>query len=159
MIIGPPGSGKTAVGKLVGHAHQEFCNENVAFYVSARTTPSLELWLDHIKAYDHPRVLFIIDDLHNAVTAGNELVACLGSVSRAKLLIITRPLNAALQGPSPESYIRALEYAKVESSVTEDDLAAFINLTWPGNTFGNSLQQATDEIRKLARGDLHLVDY
>ena len=111
-----------------------------------------------MKASDHSHILFIIDDLHTALAAGNGLVEQIGALKHARLLLTTRPIDKTLRGPRPESYFGTLKHCTYDVTITKDDTEDFVSLFLRGRTLKDKSTTITRG-REFAAGDLHLLDY
>jgi len=159
LLNAPPGSGKTALAKIIGYRYQKEDPKNVAYMVSARTENNPHKWIKQIKSFDKGNALYIIDDVHSSVESGNQFVEFLGMIKHAKILLISRPVSRIMRGPSTESYIDLLSDRTVDCTPTNEDIGSFVKLKWkvkPG-TIPSDEQLKT--LKDLAAGDLHLLDY
>jgi len=153
LLVGQPGSGKTALAHALGWEWCQKDTRRAAFYLSARKNGDWRLWAQAIHAFDSPYACYIIDDAHLEVEAVSLFLERWGEFHHANLLIISRPLEPSLRG-SDDSYFEILQQQTVSLESTADDWSDIVLALTAGKS-----GEIGDIQRLLTRcaGDLHLL--
>ena len=159
LITGGHGSGKTALARGIGYHFLKESPQNMVLYLSTDEKSTSEQWLEQIQHYDHPYVLYIIDNCHNAIDETNAFIERQFEVKKAKILLLSRWVNPDLAGTTDENYITIMqdERIRLDIEVTEETIKAIIN------KLSNSPEaKAIGDINRIfqkCEGDLHLLNF
>lgn len=156
LLVGRSGSGKSALAYSVGHRFLQADPSHRVFYTH-QPQESAGRWLEAMHAHDSAEVLFIVDDAHRSLEACSELAEALPQLRRARVLLVSQPLNPAVAGPEDESYFDLLAAVTLELRVDAVALAGVLEAL----ARRASGVEVGDAAAVLARckGNLHLLRF
>ncbi|MBU4231045.1 MAG: hypothetical protein L6277_05385 [Desulfobacterales bacterium] len=159
LILGPPGSGKTALARGVGFALSQKALPWQVYYLSANWKSSAAEWLADLARGDHDGALFILDNCHQAIEAVNQLLENWSLIREARLLLISRDINPDLAGPTEDNYLAALAAETVPVKVDQNTISQVIQaLQTHWQDKGKDLGDL-EAISQKCQGDLHLLNF
>jgi len=116
-------------------------------------------WIEQIRRFNHPHVLFIIDDCHVAIDAVNEFVEQFQTVERARLILISRIFDPDRGGISDENFLEILKPVTVSFEINEDTLAYILKRLSRRKKIPKEGIGDLSVIIKRCEGDLHLLNF
>lgn len=160
LLIGKPGHGKTALAMAIGWELLSSDTRHVVFYIKAGIGRSCESWLHHIMAFDHDWITFILDDCHQAPEQVGVLLDAWPSVRKARLLLVSRPMDASSAGPPGEDFQEGLDAVRVQLEEPDETMISqiverILKRDQLGQRDPGSLQPVLDR----CRGDLYILEF
>ncbi len=158
LILGTPGSGKTALALGIGYEFARRGPVHTAYYIRANHGPDANTWVSAINRHSGPDTLFIVDDAHSALERVDDLVGSLYQISAVRVLVVSRSVGENLRDPEG-SYIDLLRPHTIPISVDETTVREIVRRLVHRESIGDDEIGDTETILEKCEGDLHLLNY
>lgn len=158
LILGKPGTGKTALAKGIGYFLEHDDNYKVFYLVDPEREKSGS-WIKEMEKYDSEKVLFIFDDCHNQVNGINNLLERGSRLKKAKVLFVSRAINQALAGEPGFNYLEILKSVTVRIEVDTPVLEEIIKRVVQRQGMEDSKIGDIETVLCRCKGDLHILNF
>ncbi len=130
------------------------------FYIKAGIGRSCEGWLHHIMAFDHDWATFILDDCHQAPEQVRALLDAWPSVHRARLLLVSRPIDASSAGLPGEDFQEVVKAVKVPLEEPDDGMIGqIVARILKRDQLAQRDPGPLQPVLNRCRGDLHILEF
>lgn len=159
LVLGKPGHGKTALAKGVGWELLSREARHAVFFIHAGMGLGYERWLHHITTFDHDWVTFILDDCHRAPEQVRALLDAWSDVRKARLVLISRPLDTDDTGPDKDNFQETLESVRVDIENDEVTVVRIIESIIQREHITLRDPGPLNEVIPRCGGDLHIIEF